>query len=231
MGGTITPAKVDKAYRYGKPPFSTKKHTPGKGEIRSYRDRELSFNDVRKRKRHNQDRDVSSVVRYSRNGWDDSEAESDDSFATRPQNRSRNKKKPKEAGLFGSLLHMLDEHPNAPANLYRWIQLIINIILISGLLGLGYTVFDMVRSDISNANESARLELVSRMTECQTQYTMNECSKKDRPALRMMCDEWYDCMIQNPESIMRIKVTAKQIAEIINEFSETMNLKAWVSTK
>lgn len=34
-------------------------------------------------------------------------------------------------------------------------------------------------------------------------------------------------MTQNPEAIMRVKVTAKQIAEIINEFSEAMNLKAW----
>jgi hypothetical protein len=36
-------------------------------------------------------------------------------------------------------------------------------------------------------------------------------------------------MTQNPEAIMRVKVTAKQIAEIINEFADAMNLKAWVS--
>jgi hypothetical protein len=128
------------------------------------------------------------------------------------------------------MLHMLDEHPNAPDNLYRWIQLLVNFFIVFIFVYIGWAVVDTVRSDIRTANEAARQELMSKMTECQTQYTMNECSKKDRPALRVMCDEWYECMIQNPEAIMRVKVTAKQIAEIINEFSETMNLKAWVFT-
>ncbi|KAF7560446.1 hypothetical protein G7046_g3690 [Stylonectria norvegica] len=225
MGGTTTPSRVDKSFRYGKSPFPSKKAAPGRGEIRANRD--FSVTDlVRKRKRRNLDKDVGSVVRHQNQGWEDSDADSDDSFAPR-QNRSRSKKKKAPQGFFGSLFHMLDEHPNAPDNLYRWIQLLVNFFLVFIFAYIGWSIVDTVRSDIRHANESARLELMSKMTECQNQYTMNECSKKDRPALKAICDEWYDCMMQNPESIMRVKVTAKQIAEIINEFSEAMNLKAW----
>lgn len=231
MGGTITPSKIDKSHRYGKSAFA-KKHTPGKGEIRSHRDN--AANDlVRKRKRHNQDRDVSSIMRYQRRGWDDedSDGDSDDSFSARPRGRSRSKKQSKQRGYMSSIFHMLEEHPNAPDNLYRWIQLLVNFALVSGFVYIVYSIVDAVRMDIQTANEGARTELMARMTQCQNEYTLNECSKKDRPALKRMCDEWYECMMQNPESIMRVKVTAKQMAEIINEFSEAMNLKGWVGLR
>lgn len=229
MGGTITPSKVDKSFRYGKSALSSRKHTSGRGEIRGHR--EFSVTDlVRKRKKHNQDKDVSSIAARSQNQeWDESEIDSDASFGPRSRTRSRNKKKDAPRGFLGSMFHMLDEHPNAPDNLYRWVQLLINsaIFLVIGFVG--WVVVDTVRTDIYNANEAARMELMSKMTECQNQYTLNECSKKNLPALKEMCDKWFDCMMQNPESIMRVKVTAKQIAEIMNEFADAMNLKAWVS--
>ncbi|KAK7428079.1 hypothetical protein QQZ08_005318 [Neonectria magnoliae] len=227
MGGTMTPSKIDKSFRYGKASVPSKKHTSGRGEIRGSRD--LSATDLlRKRKRHNLDKDVGSLARYRGQGWEDSDADSDDSIVPRVQSRSRSKKnREPQRGIVGSIFHMLDQHPNAPENLFRWIQLVVNFFLVSVFVYIGWAIVDTVRSDIRNANESARLELMSKMTECQNQYTMNGCSKKDRPALQPFCDKWSDCMMQNPESIMRVKVTAKQIAEIINEFSEAMNLKAW----
>ncbi|KAI5463933.1 Di-sulfide bridge nucleocytoplasmic transport domain-containing protein [Mariannaea sp. PMI_226] len=225
MGGLPSPSKIDKSLRYGRSTLSSKKHASGRGEIRGARD--MSAVDfLRKRKRHNYDKDV---VRHQSQGWDDSDVDSDDSMAPQARNRSRSKKSKSlpSRGIVGTLFHTLDEHPNAPENLFRWIQLLVNFFLVSVFVYIGWAIVDTVRSDIRNANEAARLELMSKMTECQNQYTLNECSKKDRPALKMMCDEWYDCMMQNPESIMRVKVTAKQIAEIINEFSDAMNLKAW----
>ncbi|KAF5018320.1 hypothetical protein F66182_9704 [Fusarium sp. NRRL 66182] len=225
MSGMTSPSKIDKSHRYGKTPFSSRKYTPGRGEIRATRD--LSVTDfIRNRKRHNLDKDVGSITRHR---WAESEPESDSDGSIAPRQRRSRSKRTKEPpkGFLGTLFHMLDEHPNAPDNLYRWVQLLVNFFLVSIFVYIGWSIVGTVRSDIQNANETARLEIMSKITECQTQYTMNECSKKDRPALKAMCDEWYDCMMQNPESIMRVKVTAKQIAEIINEFSEAMNLKAW----
>lgn len=226
MGGTTSPSKIDKSLRYGKSAHSSKKHASGRGEIRGSRD--MSAVDfLRKRKRHNYDKDVGT--RYRGQIWDESDADSDDSLASQVHNRSRSRrnKSGPPRGVVGSLFHMLDEHPNAPDNLYRWIQLLVNFSLVSMFAYIGWTVVDTVRSDINNANEAARMELMSKMTECQNQYTINGCSKKDRPALQDMCDKWFDCMMQNPESIMKVKVTAIQIAEIFNEFSDAMNIKAW----
>lgn len=224
MTGPISPGKVDKSLRYSRSPFVTKK--AGRGEIRANRD--LSVTDfMRKRKRHNLDKDVSSIVRHRGQGWD-SEDDSDGSVVPR-HSRSRSKKtKEQPKGYVGSLFHMLDKHPNAPDNLYRWIQLLVNFFLVSIFVYIGYAIVDTVRTDIHNANEAARLELMGKMTECQNQYTMNRCSSDPVPAVRILCDKWYHCKMQNPESIMRVKVTAKQIAEIINEFTDAMNLKAWV---
>ncbi|KAF5719860.1 nucleus export BRL1 [Fusarium globosum] len=222
MNGMTSPSKIDKSFRYSKTPFSSKKHTPGRGEIRATRD--LSVSEfIRKRKRHNLDRDVSSITRHR---WTESDSDSEDSIAPR---RTRGKKATKEAprGFLGSLLHMLDEHPNAPDNLYRWVKLIVNFFLVSVFVYIGWSIVTTVKTDIENANEMARIEIMGKITECQTQYSINGCAKNDRPALRVACEEWSECMTQNPEAIMRVKVTAKQIAEIINEFSEAMNLKAW----
>ncbi|CCT69674.1 uncharacterized protein FFUJ_05578 [Fusarium fujikuroi IMI 58289] len=223
MSGMTSPSKIDKSFRYSKTPFSSKKHTPGRGEIRATRDLSVS-GFIRKRKRHNLDRDVSSITRHR---WTESDSDSEDSIAPR---RTRGKKKAtKEAprGFLGSLLHMLDEHPNAPDNLYRWVKLIVNFFLVSVFVYIGWSIVTTVKTDIENANEMARIEIMGKITECQTQYSINGCAKNDRPALRVACEEWSECMTQNPEAIMRVKVTAKQIAEIINEFSEAMNLKAW----
>jgi hypothetical protein len=139
---------------------------------------------------------------------------------------------PKESpkGLISSLFHILDEHPNAPDNLYRWVKLIVNFLIVSVFVYLGWSVVSTVKTDIANANQTARFEIMGRITECQNRFNENGCANQNRPpALNDMCNQWSECMTQNPEAIMRVKVTAKQIAEIINEFADAMNLKAWVS--
>ncbi|KAL6917436.1 hypothetical protein FSHL1_008867 [Fusarium sambucinum] len=224
MGGMASPSKIDKSHRYNKTPFSSKKHTPGRGEIRANRDLPVS-EFIRKRKRHNLDRDVSNVPRHR---WTESDSDSGDSIAPRRRSRGKRNTKEEPKGFLGSLLHMLDEHPNAPDNLYRWVKLLVNFFLVAVFVYIGWSIVSTIKTDIENANEMARIEIMGRITECQTQYTINGCSRNDRPpVIAKHCDEWFECMTQNPEAIMRVKVTAKQIAEIINEFSDAMNLKAW----
>ena len=226
-GAPMMPLKIDKATRYGRSGLPLKKHASGKGEIRLHR--ELSIG-ARKRKRHNLDRDVGSVARHYQaqdsDAWD---SDSDTSVGPRSSRRSQGKDtQNKQKGAFELFFHFLNKYPNAPDHMQRWMQFGANLFLVSVVAYLGWSVVSTVRNDIYRANEIARQELMSKMTECQTEYTMNKCADKDRPGLRLMCEEWYECMTQNPESILRVKVTAKQVAEIINEFSETMHLKAWV---
>ncbi|PHH87181.1 hypothetical protein CDD83_9209 [Cordyceps sp. RAO-2017] len=226
VGGTVTPLKIDKSSRYGKSGLLSKKHVSGRGEIQGRRDPSVG---LRKRKRHNYDRDVGRQYHaQDSEAWDSDSDDADSRADSRSSTRSKkNDKQGQLQGPFESFFHALNKYPNTPDHMQRWMQFGANLFLVSVLAYLGWSVVSTVRSDIHKANDMARQELMSRMTECQTQYTMNECAKKDRPALRTMCEEWYDCMMQNPESILRVKVTAKQVAEIINEFSETMHLKAW----
>ncbi len=224
MGGVITPTKVSKLARYGRSSH-TKKHSSGKGEIKSKRESSRPGL-LNKRKRRNLDRDVSSVVRYHQD-HDESDGETDTSVWS--EGRLRRGQGKGQRGFFGSIFHMLDEHPNAPENLHRWIQLFINMLVATTVIGVGWSIVSTIRSDIRNANEGARLTIMSAIAECTRHWKDNSCETNDRPFFQPQCDKWYDCMVQNPESIMRVKVTAKQIAEIINEFSEAMNFKAWVS--
>ncbi|KAF9872171.1 hypothetical protein CkaCkLH20_10263 [Colletotrichum karsti] len=224
--GTVTPSKVDKSHRYGKAGLlSSKRHAPGKGEIpRGARD----YPAIRKRKRHNLDRDVGGSARYHGSQDWDSEEDSEDDEHRQGSSRSKNKKKRNGRSWIGNLFYTLEEHPNAPENLYRWIQLLVNCIIVSAFVFFCWSILDTVRSDIRNANDVARQEIESKMAECRSEYQLNECAKKDRPALKAMCDEWYECMIQDPSAIMRVRVTVKQIAEILNEFAGAMQVKAWV---
>ncbi|EGX89058.1 Nucleus export protein Brr6 [Cordyceps militaris CM01] len=224
MGGFITPTKISKAARYGRSSHN-KKPSSGKGEIRSNRDPSRSALQ-RKRKRHNLDRDVGSVVRY--HGHDESEGDTDASVWSEGKlQNDKGQGRVQQRGLLGSVFHMLDEHPNAPENLHRWIQLFINLLVATTVIGVGWSIVSTIRSDIRNANEGARLKIMSSIAECTKHWKDNSCESNDKPFFQSQCDQWYDCMVQNPESIMRIKVTAKQIAEIINEFSDAMNFKAW----
>lgn len=245
VGNNTTPTKIDKASRYNR--GSPRKYASGRGEIRPLREsprKELQV--LRKRKRHNFDRDVSSVVRHLPRDWEGDGSDSDMSMASYrgvspgkmapqpPSSSQQHKQKaptpPNGEGWFVSALGTMDRYPGAPDHIYRWLQLGLNCFMIGIVMFFGWSVVEAVRSDIRNANEMARMEIMSRISECQNHYTSNECIKRDRPALRALCDEWYDCMTQDSDAIMRVRVTIKQVAEVINEFADAMNLKAWVST-
>ncbi|PHH72151.1 hypothetical protein CDD82_6145 [Ophiocordyceps australis] len=207
----IAPSRIDKSSRYARQGQPVRKHTPGKGEIPSYKHWPCG---TRNRKRQAYDKDVGALGVI--HGTQEDNSDPDSSAAGRPSR-----------GIVESFIHTINQYPNTPDYMLRWFALSHRLILFSAAAYIFWAVVSTVRNDISVANDLARTELMSKMTECQTQYTMNECSKRDRPALRIMCEQWYDCMAQNPGSISSIKVTARQVAEIINEFAETMNLKAW----
>ncbi|KAG5943865.1 hypothetical protein E4U53_007002 [Claviceps sorghi] len=223
LGATLTPLKIDKSLRYGKPISALKKHTPGRGEIRAYRDATKS---MRKRKRHNSDKDVGSVSRgHDGNFWNsDSDASEDELASSHSKSQGS---QGKQKGPFESFFHALNKYPNTPDHMRRWMQLGANLFLVSILTYVCWSVVSTVRSDINNANLAEQRNLISKIEGCEDKWKVNGCKNNDRPALKALCDEWHECMRQDPNAIMRVKVTAKQVAEIINEFTETMHLKAW----
>ncbi|KAM0472251.1 hypothetical protein ACHAPX_008933 [Trichoderma viride] len=239
-----TPTKIDKASRYNR--GSPRKFAAGRGEIRPV-SRESPRKDMqvlRKRKRHNHDKDVSSVIRHMPPDWEGDASDTDTSAASyggmpvganapvphpsSSQQHQQQQHGPKRESWFVSALGTMDRYPGAPDHIYQWLQLGLNCFIIGVVLFFGWSVVDAVRSDIRNANEMARMEIMSRISECQNHYISNGCTKNDRPALIELCAEWYDCMTQDSDAIMRVKVTIKQVADVINEFADAMNLKAWL---
>lgn len=227
MGGTITPAKIDKTFRYSRG-ASSRRHMPGRGEIRTHRD--LGTHDAWRKKRH-QDRDA----RHGRRQSEDSEDESDAGigFADRGRHGTRpkaDKGQDRRRGMIGSVFHMMEEHNTAPENLYRWMQLGINVFIGGLFCAVVFSVVHTIRSDINAVNEAARQEIRVKMAACQDEYMANGCANTDAPAFKKMCSEWYDCMMQNPDSIVRVRATMTEVANIMNDFFGTLNLKAWVSS-
>ncbi|KZZ88462.1 Nucleus export protein Brr6 [Moelleriella libera RCEF 2490] len=227
IGATITPLKVDKSQRYGKAGSGLRKHASGKGEIRGARDVHVT---MRKRRRHNMDKDVGSGTRHGPSTDDFWDSDSDASDGGGSQKDGRPKaggKQGKQRGPFESFFRALNKYPHTPDHMQKWMQLGANVFLVSVATYVCWSVVSTIRTDIFNANSAAQQKLVSQMEGCRNHYTSNNCASNDRPALKAFCEEWYECMMQDPDAIMRVKVTAKQIAEIINEFTETMHLKAW----
>lgn len=227
MGGTITPSKVDKNLRYAKTGHQSRKHAPGKGEIaRTSRD----YQALRKRKRGVGDRDVGSLRYHS--SRDDSEFDSEDYASDQPTHKGKGKSSRKQSkngkGWFMTMFDLVNQHPNMPDNLSRWVTLMVNVSVVSVFGYMAWSLWSTIRNDILTANDAARREIINTALECNDQYLLNECEKKDRPALKAMCDEWDECRIQDPESIMVVKNTAKQMAVVINEFASTMELRGYV---
>ncbi|KAM0325028.1 hypothetical protein ACHAQA_007564 [Verticillium albo-atrum] len=225
MGG-MSPTRINKNLRYGKSPGQQlKRHLPGRGEIsRGNRDYAAA---LRKRKRHNYDRDVGSVRYTSSRDNSASDSEEDEDYVRRPKGAKGSKRKAAK-GWFESVVQTINQNPNMPDNLAKWMTFFVNASVVSVFLYMGWSLFVTVSNDITSAHDAARRDIINRALECNNQFMLNGCEKKDRPpALKDMCDEWAECRIQDPDSIMRVKNTAKQVAEVINEFAGTMSLHAW----
>ncbi|KAH6607056.1 hypothetical protein Trco_003369 [Trichoderma cornu-damae] len=240
-GNNTTPTKIDKASRYKR--GSPRKHASGRGEIRPLREsprKELQV--LRKRKRHNYDRDVGSVIRHLPRDWDGDASDSDmsltsyrgaspskkapppsppppppssSSFSSSSQQRAHQAAptRPSGEGWFVSALGTMDRYPGAPDHIYRWLQLGLNCFIMGIVMFFGWSVVEAVRSDIRNANEMARMEIMSRITECQKPLH-EQRMHQEGPA--------------GAARAVRPMVTIKQVAEVINEFADAMNLKAWI---
>ncbi|KAH6854774.1 Di-sulfide bridge nucleocytoplasmic transport domain-containing protein [Chaetomium sp. MPI-CAGE-AT-0009] len=197
-------------------------HASGRGEIpRSSRDK------IRKRKRLHGDRDVGSGRSRLPHDSDDSDSdwEEGSGHATR---RSKDGKTPNR-GWFNNFLSAVSDHPSAPAILSKWLQLGVNVILLSLVLFGMFAIFSQVRSDLSQAGEKARAAIVNEMSVCTENYRKNGCAPRSSraPALDGPCNEWEACMNQDPSAIMHVQVSAKNIAEIMNEFVGVLTFKTW----
>jgi hypothetical protein len=230
-GKTITQSTANRTlFSATSSPSKARSRTPGRGELRR-RDPDRYLRErgkIRKRTRQASDRDVGSVRSRLPHDSDESDSDyEDDGAATGGRNRQRRQKQ----GWFAGMLSTISNHPNVPNVLSKWLQLLINMAVVGAVLWGIWGSIAMVRSDIANATEKARSTLLAEMQACTHEYTKNRCSPKSErlPALAAVCDEWEACMNQDPSSVMKVQLSVRNLAEILNEFVGIMSLKAWVS--
>lgn len=199
-------------------------HASGKGEIpRFNRDR------VRKRKRLHGDRDVGSVRARLAHASDDSDSDWEE--PSRAGVKGESKARPPQGGWINNFLSAVSNHPTAPAILSKWLQLGVNVILLGLVLFGIFAILAQIRSDLSHASEKARAAIVQEMARCSENYIKNGCSPKANrpPALDGPCNEWEACMNQDASAIMKVQLSARNVAEIMNEFVGVLTFKTWVS--
>ena len=222
---TVTPHTANRTL-FGK--STSRSRTPGRGELpRGNRDK------VRKRRRQQGDRDVGSVRPRLPHEPDESGSEWEGELTSRASSeRGTGSKRGIKEGWFGGFLTAIGNHPTAPTILAKWLQLCINMLLIGVVLWVGLAILNTVRSDLTHATERARSEMLNQMSQCETHFLANRCAPKaDRlPALAEDCDRWDACMNQDQDAVMRVQISARNFAEIVNEFVGIISWKAWVST-
>lgn len=218
---TITPATANRTL------FGRK--TPGKGEIARGKLDLHQRDKIRKRKRQVGDKDVGSV--RSRHPQDLVGSDSDWDGRSRSPHKSHKEKEAPRPGWFRNFLGAMNDNPAVPLILSRWVQLSVNVFIIGVFMWLVWGFIAMMRADLNAATEAERAKLLAEMEACAHEYTKNRCAPKSErlPALAMVCDEWELCMNRDPTSVMRVQVSAKNVAHIINEFCGAVSLKAWVS--
>ncbi|KAK4103369.1 hypothetical protein N658DRAFT_446030 [Parathielavia hyrcaniae] len=215
---TLTPSA-------GKTLFSKtllRNHASGRGEIlRGNRDK------VRKRRRTQGDKDVGSVRPRLPHASDDSDSDWEEGSAAGTK-RSKDGKTGRR-GWFNNFLSAVSDHPSAPAILSKWLQLGVNVILLSVVLFGIFAILTQIRSDLSHASEKARAAIVNEMSICAENFRKNGCSPRANrpPALDGPCNEWEACMNQDASAVMKVQVSARNVAEIMNEFVGVLTFKTW----
>lgn len=182
---------------------------------------------VRKRKRQRGDRDVGSVRPRLDHASDDSD--SDWEGDVRPGRRRSSTDKNANPGWLTSFLDTVSKYPAAPAVLSRWLQFIINTFLIGVILFAVFSCVMAVRNDLARAADKARSNLMHEISQCTSNYHKNLCAPKlnRAPALELPCNEWEACMNQDPSTVMMTQISARNMAEILNEFFTIISYKTW----
>ncbi|KAK0656236.1 Di-sulfide bridge nucleocytoplasmic transport domain-containing protein [Cercophora newfieldiana] len=213
---TITPHNANRVL-FNK--NTLRSRTPGRGEVpRGNRDK------VRKRKRLPGDRDVGSVRSRLPHASDDSDSDWEDGTGPGGANKTA-----KTKSWLSSFLAVVSDHPSAPAILSKWLQLGVNLVLMSlVIIGMVY-MFLQVRADLVSETEKARSDLLYKMSLCKDNYLKNQCAPKANraPILEGPCNEWEACMNQDPLAVMKVQLTVRNIGNVLNEFTDVMSFKTW----
>ena len=129
-----------------------------------------------------------------------------------------------------TLFEFITAHPTLPHVLSFYAQLLLNMFLIGSIMYILYSFWATIRGDVDKKTSIAVAEVLSQMAACARDYENNHCDPKIRPpVLENACNNWAQCMNQNPHNVGRARISAHAFAEIFNSFIEPISYKAMVS--
>ncbi|KAI5201815.1 hypothetical protein E4T39_04981 [Aureobasidium subglaciale] len=130
-----------------------------------------------------------------------------------------------------SLFEFITAHPTLPHVLSFYAQLLLNMFLIGSIMYILYSFWATIRGDVDKKTSIAVAEVLSQMAACSRDYHANRCDPSTRPpVLENACNNWAQCMNQNPHNVGRARISAHAFAEIFNSFIEPISYKAMLFT-
>lgn len=209
--------------------FSKAPQSPGRGQIpRLTHHSNAAVNRIQKKRRR--DRELGRRIKV------DSDDESDDD---RPSSRDQPAVAKKgnlqveqgsRASTWSEFFSMLEAHPNVPAILSWWAQLVVNLSLFSLAVYVVFGFVSAIRGEFEQAAQEMSDTILADMAVCTKSYLDNDCGRPTRaPALETICENWERCMNRDPAKVGRAKVSAHTMAIIINSFIDPISWKAIVS--
>lgn len=134
-----------------------------------------------------------------------------------------------QSSTWAHFFAFLDDHPNLPAVLSYWLQLVWNLILFSLVTWVVLSFVLTIKQDIDHAADVKRNDILSEISTCKELYIQNSCSIASRPpALNDVCNNWERCMDQDPDRVARATVSVQTISSIITGFVDAISFKAFV---
>ena len=132
-------------------------------------------------------------------------------------------------GGMASLFAFIEQYPNAPALISKYLQTFFTAAILWGGLYVIYSIWSTIRADVDRASEDSTAEILAEMASCAKNYVENRCAGDSRlPALEAVCNNWELCMNRDSNGVRRAQVSAHTFAQIINSFVEPISLKTTV---
>ncbi|EPS26389.1 hypothetical protein PDE_01325 [Penicillium oxalicum 114-2] len=209
--------------------------SPGRGEI----PRKVLYSQSAARKvqkRRTRDRAIGRKVRLE-DDYEDDESDRPSSSEGRAEKRGKMKKadsppvpaqsESAKIGFFKQLLTLLEEHPNVPAILSWWAQLVVNLSLFSLAVWMVFSVVSEIRNEFDAVASKEMDAILHNIAECMQRYEDNKCAAGNLvPGLIPICAADRKCMDTDPTHVRRAMLSARTMAQIIDSFIEPISWKA-----
>ncbi|KAK6465802.1 Di-sulfide bridge nucleocytoplasmic transport domain-containing protein [Scheffersomyces coipomensis] len=161
---------------------------------------------------------------------DDENEETEDQLSLDLTKEVMDKSQLTNNGNSNKLVNRLMTDANIPYVLSLYLQLLVNLLLISIVLYLIYIFITTIKEDINQKLSIYISDAIEEISLCSREYYSNKCSIEDGnkrvPALEPYCTEWSKCMNRDPQLIGKSKLTAETFADIINGFVKPLSWKS-----